>query len=124
MSKTTRPTIELSDADKRDLIQLIQAGKPLPERYRFILFEDKREVELVWNGNSRVVCTAVLPFQALGHVDDARKETTHQGELTSIWRASSATRPRTSRVWSRRSGRIRVRGLDELFSHGAQSYSP
>ena len=41
---------ELSDAEKRDLIKLIKQGKPLPERYRFLLFEDKREVELVWNG--------------------------------------------------------------------------
>ncbi len=37
----------LSDAEKRDLIALIQAGRPLPEKYRFLLFEDKREVELV-----------------------------------------------------------------------------
>ena len=31
---------ELSDAEKRDLIALIQAGKPLPEKYRFLLFAD------------------------------------------------------------------------------------
>jgi hypothetical protein len=24
----------------------------LPEKYRFLLFEDKREVELVWNGKT------------------------------------------------------------------------
>ncbi len=50
---------ELSDAEKRDLIKLISKGKPLPRRYRFLLFEDKREVELVWNGKTREVCTAV-----------------------------------------------------------------
>jgi site-specific DNA-methyltransferase (adenine-specific)/adenine-specific DNA-methyltransferase len=61
---------ELSDAEKRDLIELIQQGKPLPERYRFLLFADKREVELVWNGKTREVCTAVLPFQTLEHIDD------------------------------------------------------
>ena len=38
--------IDLTDAEKRDLITLIQAGKPLPEKYRFVLFEDKREAEL------------------------------------------------------------------------------
>jgi len=37
---------ELTDAEKRDLIKLINQGKPLPEKYRFILFADKREVEL------------------------------------------------------------------------------
>ncbi|MDP2809726.1 MAG: DNA methyltransferase [Rhodocyclaceae bacterium] len=65
---------ELSDAEKRDLIALIQAGKPLPEKFRFLLFEDKREVELVWNGKSRDVCTTVLPFQTLEHIDEPRKE--------------------------------------------------
>jgi plasmid stability protein len=29
---------DLSDAEKRDLIRLIQQGKPLPEKYRFILY--------------------------------------------------------------------------------------
>lgn len=81
MSKTAKPAYELSEHEKRDLIQLIQAGRPLPEKYRFLLFEDKREVELVWNGKSADVCTAVLPFQTLEHVDEPREETKHQGEL-------------------------------------------
>ena len=67
-------SIDLNDAEKRDLIALIQAGKPLPEKYRFVLFEDKREVELVWNGKTRDVCTTVLPFQTLEHVDEPRPE--------------------------------------------------
>ena len=74
MAKTTKVAYELSDAEKRDLIQLIQQGKPLPEKYRFLLFEDKREVELVWNGKTRDVCTTVLPFQSLEHVDEPRQE--------------------------------------------------
>ena len=32
---------DLSDAEKRDLIKLIEQGKPLPEKYRFLLFADK-----------------------------------------------------------------------------------
>lgn len=72
---------ELSEADQRDLITLIQQGKALPEKYRFILFEDKREVELVWNGKTRDVCTTVLPFQTLEHIDEPRTETKTQGEL-------------------------------------------
>ncbi|MGH9200938.1 MAG: DNA methyltransferase, partial [Vicinamibacterales bacterium] len=65
---------ELSDAEKRDLVKLINEGKPLPEKYRFLLFQDKREVELVWNGKTREVCTAVLPFQTLEHIDEPRQE--------------------------------------------------
>jgi site-specific DNA-methyltransferase (adenine-specific)/adenine-specific DNA-methyltransferase len=72
---------ELTDAEKRDLIKLINEGKPLPEKYRFILFADKREVELVWNGKTREVCTAILPFQTLEHIDQPRKEKRDEDEL-------------------------------------------
>jgi site-specific DNA-methyltransferase (adenine-specific)/adenine-specific DNA-methyltransferase len=65
---------ELTDAEKRDLFKLIDEGRPLPDKYRFILFKDRREVELVWNGKTREVTTAVLPFQTLEHVDEPRQE--------------------------------------------------
>jgi len=42
--------MNLTDNEKRDLVKLIEADKPLPEAFRFRLFADKREVELVWNG--------------------------------------------------------------------------
>jgi site-specific DNA-methyltransferase (adenine-specific)/adenine-specific DNA-methyltransferase len=81
MARPQKEAYDLSDAEKRDLVQLIQQGKPLPEKYRFILFEDKREVELVWNGKSREVCTTVLPFQSLEHIDEPRTETKLQEDL-------------------------------------------
>jgi len=63
MARQQKAAYELTDAEKRDLIQLIQESKALPEKYRFVLFEDKREVELVWNGKTRDVFNTVLPFQ-------------------------------------------------------------
>lgn len=81
MAQTGKKSYELSEAEQRDLMTLIQQGKALPEKYRFILFEDKREVELVWNGKNRDVCTTVLPFQTLEHVDEPRPETHSQGSL-------------------------------------------
>ncbi len=81
MSRPEADRYELSDAEKRDLIKLIELGKPLPERYRFLLFADKREVELVWNGKSREVCTSILPFQTLEHIDEPRKEKRDDEEL-------------------------------------------
>jgi len=74
MSKNAKNVYQLTDAEKRDLINLIQQDRPLPEKYRFLLFEDKREVELVWNGKTREVCNTVLPFQSLEHVDEPRQE--------------------------------------------------
>ena len=76
MARPDASSYDLTDAEKRDLIKLIEQGKPLPEKYRFLLFADKREVELVWNGKSREVCTAILPFQTLEHIDEPRVEAT------------------------------------------------
>ncbi len=75
MARQEKGSYELTEAEQRDLFTLIREGRPLPERYRFILFEDKREVELVWNGKTRDVCTTVLPFQTLEHIDEPRVET-------------------------------------------------
>ncbi|MCM2303083.1 MAG: site-specific DNA-methyltransferase [Elusimicrobia bacterium] len=81
MARAQTDAYELTDAEKRDLVKLINEGKPLPEKYRFILFEDKREVELVWNGKSREVTNVVLPFQTLEHIDEPRKEKHEDDEL-------------------------------------------
>jgi hypothetical protein len=66
--------MNLSDAEKQEILRFIEADKPLPEKYRFLLFEDKREVELVWNGKSNEVCNIVLPFQIIEQVDEPRAE--------------------------------------------------
>ena len=81
MARTEKKAYDLTETEQRDLFSLIQQGKPLPEKYRFILFEDKREVELVWNGKSRDVCTTVLPFQTLEHIDEPRTGTQSQPGL-------------------------------------------
>lgn len=93
MARDPKKTYDLSEAEQRDLFNLIQQGKALPEKYRFILFEDKREVELVWNGKTRDVCTTVLPFQTLEHIDEPRTETKTQGDLFD-------SRGRQMRGWS------------------------
>lgn len=67
--------LKLSDQEKQDVIRYLEADKPLPDKYRFLLFEDKREVELVWNGKTNEVCSVVLPFQTIEHVDEPRRET-------------------------------------------------
>jgi hypothetical protein len=66
--------MNLSDNEKRDIVKFIEAGKPLPDKYRFLLFEDNREVELVWNGKTNEVTNVVLPFQTIEQVDEPRSE--------------------------------------------------
>jgi len=81
MARQEKTSYDLSEAEQRDLVTLIRQGKALPEKYRFILFKDKREIELVWNGKTRDVCTTVLPFQTLEHIDEPRTETKAQEDL-------------------------------------------
>ena len=66
--------MKLTDNEIRDINRYLKEGKPLPEKYRFLLFEDKREVELVWNGKTSEVCNVVLPFQVIEQVDEPREE--------------------------------------------------
>ena len=77
--------LKLSEQEKQELIRCLDSDTALPEKYRFLLFEDKREVELVWNGKTNAVCSTVLPFQTIEQVDEPRAEkpedTAAQGEL-------------------------------------------
>ncbi|MFH1092802.1 MAG: site-specific DNA-methyltransferase [Candidatus Omnitrophota bacterium] len=66
--------MKLTDNEKRDAIKFLQEGKPLPDKYRFLLFADDREVELVWNGKTQEACNLVLPFQTIEHIDEPRGE--------------------------------------------------
>jgi hypothetical protein len=38
--------LRLSEQEKQKIVRFIEADRPLPEKYRFLLFDDKREVEL------------------------------------------------------------------------------
>lgn len=78
--------MRLTDNEIRDITRLLEEGKPLPDQYRFLLFEDKREVELIWNGKTNEVCNVVLPFQTIEQVDEPRseKEMKRQYELFSM----------------------------------------
>ena len=64
----------LTEQEQQEIVRFIEADRPLPEKYRFLLFEDKREVELVWNGKTSEVCNIVLPFQVIEQVDEPRAE--------------------------------------------------
>lgn len=55
MAKTDSDKYELTEAEKRDLIKLIEKGK------------------------TREVCIAVLPFQTLEHIDEPRKGSEAKG---------------------------------------------
>ncbi len=64
----------LTEQEQQEIIRFLEADKPLPDKYRFLLFDEKREVELVWNGKTSDVCNIVLPFQVIEQVDEPRAE--------------------------------------------------
>lgn len=66
--------LKLSEQEKQEIIRYLESDKPLPDKYRFLLFDGKREVELVWNGKTNEVCNIVLPFQTIEQVDEPRAE--------------------------------------------------
>lgn len=66
--------MQLTETEIRDINRYLAEGKLLPDKYRFLLFEDKREVELVWNGKTNEVTNVVLPFQVIEQVDEQRAE--------------------------------------------------
>ena len=64
----------LTEQERQEVIRYLEADKPLPDKYRFLLFGDKREVELVWNGKTNEICNTVLPFQIIEQIDEPRLE--------------------------------------------------
>ena len=67
-------TLNLTDNEKRDIIKYLEQNKPLPEKYRFLLFDADREVELLWNGKTDEMENLVLPFQVIEQIDEPRGE--------------------------------------------------
>ena len=64
----------LTEQEQQEMIRYLEADRPLPDKFRFLPFEDKREVEVVWNGKSSEVSNIVLPFQVIEQVDEPRAE--------------------------------------------------
>jgi hypothetical protein len=87
----------LTEQEQQEIVRFIEAGRPLPDKYRFLLFEDKREVELVWNGKTNEVCNIVLPFQVIEQVDEPRAE---KPEDTSLQLGLFDTRGRQMKGWT------------------------
>jgi adenine-specific DNA-methyltransferase len=67
--------MDLTDDEKREVQALVAKGEALPEKYRWKLFAQPRQTELIWPGKTSEVTNVVLPFQVIEHVDEPREET-------------------------------------------------
>ena len=64
--------MNLTDREKEQLKALIEAGQPLPPRYKAVLFDQPHEAELIWPGKTQEVTNVVLPFQSIEQIDEPR----------------------------------------------------
>ena len=89
--------MELSEAEKQEIQAHLARNQPLPEKFRWKLFAEPRETELIWPGKTQEVTTAVLPFQVIEQVDEPRPE---QGSGTPDLFAADSVSGRQSGGWS------------------------
>ena len=59
---------KLTEQERQEAIRIIEAGKPVPNKYRLLLLDDKPEVELVWNCETNQTTSVALPFQVIEQV--------------------------------------------------------
>lgn len=81
----SKTKLVLSDNEIRDITKRLQEGVTLPDKYRFLLFEDKRQVELIWNEKTGEVTNVVLPFQTIEQVDEPRKEKYNEEKQSTLF---------------------------------------
>lgn len=63
--------LNLSDQEREEVQRCLNENKPLPDKYRFLLFDNKRKAELIWDGKTDAVCDTVLPFQTTEIIGDS-----------------------------------------------------
>ncbi len=89
--------LPLTDREKEQLKAMIDAGQPLPPRYKPVLFDQPHEAELIWPGKTAEVTNVVLPFQSIEQIDEPRAETS--GPVADLFAFDAAT-GRQSSGWT------------------------
>jgi len=64
----------LSEKEKKQVINLIKEGKIIPKELLYKMAKDDEDVFLFWNGRNEGVTNVVLPFHSIEHIDEPRKE--------------------------------------------------
>ena len=71
----------LSEKQINAIVELLKEGKPLPEEYRWLLFEGKQETELIYAGKTRDVDvlaeTMAVPLQKVKVFGDVKDDEWH-----------------------------------------------
>jgi hypothetical protein len=81
--------------DFRRDFRIASEKKPLPPKYRLLLFSPAPEMELIWQGKSSEVINVVLPFQSIEQIDEPREHLNGQKLFT-----ADAITGRQSQGWT------------------------
>ena len=73
--------LKLSKQEKEEILHYLNSNEQLPDKYRFLLFGETKQVELIWNEKTNAVCDVVLPFQTIEQVDEPRSEKAMESQL-------------------------------------------
>jgi len=72
---------KLTEKQINAIVELLKEGKPLPEEYRWLLFEGKQETELIYAGKTRDVDvlteTMAVPLQKVKVFGDVKENQWH-----------------------------------------------
>lgn len=77
--------MDLTEEEKAEVKGCLDRGEPLPDSYRFRLFREPRETELIWPGKTHEVTQAILPFQSIEQIDEPRAETSGGGAMLDLF---------------------------------------
>jgi len=78
--RRARSMLKISHQQRQEILHCLHNNQELPDKYRFLLFGEAKQVELLWNGKTNAVCDVVLPFQTIEQVDEPRSEQAIQSQ--------------------------------------------
>jgi adenine-specific DNA-methyltransferase len=76
--------LPLSEPDRQLILDCLNRGEALPQRFRLSLFADTPDAEMIWPGKTSQIERTILPFQSIEQVDEPRTESNDQLDLFSI----------------------------------------
>ena len=62
--------LNLTEREKREIVRFVAENKPLPDKHRFLLFQNKKQMEPVWNGKTFETTNLALLFRKIETVDE------------------------------------------------------
>ncbi len=73
--------MRLNQNQIREICEALNEGRPLEEKYRSLLFNPKKEPELIWNGKQCCQEDTVIPLRVAERINESRDKSLEQSKL-------------------------------------------